>query len=68
MLDTEAVARKWSVKKVFLKIWQNSHEKPLLDSSFNKVAVVGPVTLLKKRLQRRCFLVNFAKFLRISFL
>ena len=33
---------------------------------FNKVA--GPATLLKKRLGRRCFLMNFAKSLRTSFL
>ena len=31
---------------------------------FNKVAVLRPATLLKKRLWRRCFPVNFAKFLR----
>ena len=36
--------------------------------SFNKVAGLRPATLLKKRLWHRCFPVNFAKFLRISFL
>ena len=35
---------------------------------FNKVAGLGPVTLFKKRLWHRCFSVNFAKFLRITFL
>ena len=35
---------------------------------FNKVAGLGPPTLLKKRLLHRCFPVNFAKFLRIPFL
>ena len=33
---------------------------------FNKVAG-APATLLKKRLWHKCFLVNFAKFLRTSF-
>ena len=32
--------------------------------SFNKVSGLRPATLLKKRLWHRCFLVNFAKFLR----
>ena len=35
---------------------------------FNKVAGLRPVTLLKKRLWHRYFPVNFAKFLRTSFL
>ena len=35
---------------------------------FNKVAGLRPATLLKKRLWQRCFLVNFAKFLRTPFL
>ena len=35
---------------------------------FNKVAGIRPATLLKKRHRRRCFLVNFAKFLRTPFL
>ena len=35
---------------------------------FNKVAGPRPTTLLKKRLWHRCFLVNFAKFLRTHFL
>ena len=34
----------------------------------NKVAGLRPATLLKKRLWRRCFPVNFAKFLRTPFL
>ena len=36
--------------------------------SFNKVAGIWPATLLKKTLWHRCFLVNFAKFLRTPFL
>ena len=35
---------------------------------FNKVADLSPATLLKKRLWRSCFPVNFAKFLRTAFL
>ena len=35
---------------------------------FNKVAVLRPTTLLKKRLWNRCFPVNFAKFLKAPFL
>ena len=35
---------------------------------FNIVAGRRPATLLKKRLQHICFPVNFAKFLRASFL
>ena len=34
---------------------------------FNKVAGLRPVTLLKKKLQHRCFPVNFAKILRVPF-
>ena len=43
--------------------------KHLCQSHFlNKVAYLRPATLLKKRLWRRCFPVNFAKFLRAPFL
>ena len=35
---------------------------------FNKVAGLRSATLLKKRLLYRCFPVNFAKFLRTTFL
>ena len=34
---------------------------------FNKVADLRPAILLKKRLWHRCFVVNFAKFLRTPF-
>ena len=34
---------------------------------FKKVASLRPATLLKKRLCRRCFPVNFVKFLRTPF-
>ena len=58
-----------SIKKVFLKISQNSQENICaIVSFFNKVASPRPATLLKKRLWHRCFPVNFAKFLRTPFL
>ena len=58
---TEAVVQKCSVKKVFLKMSQNSQENI-------RVRVLRPPTLLKKRFWHRCFPVNFAKFLRTPFL
>ena len=54
----EAVAQRCFVNKVFLEISQNSREN----------TVPRPATLLKKRLLRRCFPVNFVKFLRTHFL
>ena len=54
---------------MFLEISQNSQENTCARVSFfNKVADLRPATLLKKRLWHRCLPVNFAKFLRISFL
>ena len=50
----EAVAGRCSVKKVLLEIWRNWQSLS--------------ATLLKKKLWRRCFPVNFAKFLRTLFL
>ena len=35
---------------------------------FNVVAGLIPITLLKKRLGHRCFLVNLSKFLRTPFI
>ena len=54
MPNSEAVARRCSIKKVFLEILQNSQE--------NTCARV------KKSLWHRCFPVNFAKFLSTPFL
>ena len=52
-----------SVKKATVKSFAKFTGKHLCWSlSFNRVAVLKPVTLLKKRLQHRCFPVNFAKF------
>ena len=57
VLLKEAVAKKCSVKKVFIEILQNSRENTCARVSF-----------LIKRLWHRCFLVNFVKFLRTLFL
>ena len=38
-----------------------------LESPFNKVAGLKACNFIKKRLQHRCFLVKFAKFLRTLF-
>ena len=40
----------------------------MLESLFYKVADLRPATLLKKRLQHRCFPVNFARVLGAPFL
>ena len=56
-------------KKGFLKKFHKIHLKtPVLESYFNGVSGLKAVTLLKKRLQHRCFQVNFMKFLRTPFL
>ena len=53
--------RKCSIKKMFLKILQNSQKKHLHWSLFIiKLQGSGPI---KKRFQHRCFPVDFAKFL-----
>ena len=54
--DSEAVVWRCSVERVLLKISKNSQENTCARFSF-----------LKKRLWRRCFPVNFAKFLRRLF-
>ena len=58
--NLEAVTRSCPVKMVFLKISKNSKE--------NSCVGLRPATLLKKRLQHRCFPVNFVKYLRTPFL
>ena len=58
-----------SVRKGVLRNFAKFTGKHLRQSLFfNKVAVLRPATLLKKRLWHRCFPVNFAKFLRTPFL
>ena len=59
--------RRCSVKNGALRNFAKFTGKPLCPSLFfNKVA--GTATLLKKRLWRRCFPVDFVKFLRTPFL
>ena len=64
---SEAASRWCSIKKVFLEISQNSQENTCARVPFNKVAGLA-YNFIKKRLWRRCFPVNFAKFLRTPFL
>ena len=62
----EAVARKCSVKKGFLKKSQKfSREHLCPNFLFNEFAGWNPTTLLKERCHHGCFLVNFANILRI---
>ena len=60
----EAVIRRCSIEKAFLKILQTRRKHLSLSLFFNKVVGLRTATLLTKKLRRRCFLVNFAKFLR----
>ena len=65
---TEAVAQRCSVKKVFLEISQNSEENTCARISLLiKLQTFRPATSLKEILWHRCFLMNFAKFLRTPF-
>ena len=69
MMDSEAVARRCSMKKGVLKTFTKFTGKDLCQSLFfNKVAALRPATLLKNRLWHRCFPVNFVTFLRTLFL
>ena len=55
-----------SIKKGVLRIFARFTGKHLCRSLFfNKVAGLRPATLLKKRLWRRCFPMNFTNFLRV---
>ena len=51
-----------------LEISQNLQENTCARASFLIKKGLKPATLLKKRLWRRCFPVNFAKFLNSLFL
>ena len=58
-----------SMKKCVLRNFTKFTRKHLCQSLFfNKAAGVRLATFSKKRLWQRCFPVNFAKFLRTSFL
>ena len=66
-INTKAVVQRFSVKKVFLEITQNSQENTYARVSFLIKLQASESALLKKRLWHRCFPVNFAKFLRATF-
>ena len=55
VLNTEAVAKRCSVKNVFLQISENSQENPVLES-------------LKEETRAQVFPVHFEKFVTITFL
>ena len=62
--------RRCSVNKTVLRNFAKFTGKHLCQSLFLlklQTSVLRPATLLKKRLWHRCFLVNFAKFLRTPF-
>ena len=63
---SEAVFRRCSSKQVFLNILQIHREAPVLESLFNKVTGLRPVTcnFSKMRLQHRRFPAKFVKLLR----
>ena len=64
---SKAAARGVLWKKVLLEISQNSQENTCARVSFLIKLQTPPATLLKKSLWRRCFPVNFAKFLGTPF-
>ena len=67
-LSTEVTTGGVLWKKVFLEILQKFKGKHHCRSLFfNKVADLGPTTLLRNGLRHRRFPVNFVKFLRTSF-
>ena len=57
-----------SIRKAVFRNFAKFTENICQSLFFNKVAVLGLTTLLKKRLWHRCFPVDFAKFLRTPFL
>ena len=58
----EAVARRCSVKNVFLKISQNSQENTCRVLFSSKAVGLRLATLLKENLRHRCFPVNLRNF------
>ena len=66
--ESEAVVLSYSVKKLFLRNFAKFTGKHPCQSLFFYKVGLRPATLLNKSLWHRCFPVNFAKFLRTSFL
>ena len=68
IFKSEAVTRRWSVKKAVLRNFTKYTWKHVCyNFFFNRVTGLGPLALLKKRLWHRCFPVIFVKFLRSRF-
>ena len=65
MASPEAVIKRCSIKKLLLKLRTGKYD---CRSLFNKVVGHQTCNFIKKRLQYRCFPVNFAKFLGTSIL
>ena len=61
---TRSSHRRCSLKKMFQKFRKLHRKTPVLESLFNKVAGLKTCNLIKKRFQRRCFLLKFLKFFR----
>ena len=59
--------RRYSIKKVLIKISQNSQENTYAKVSFLIKLQTTPATLLKTRQWHRRFPANFAKFVRATF-
>ena len=59
--------RRYFFQKVFLKFHKIHRNICVWSLYFNKVTGLRPATLWKKRLQHRCFPVNFVKFLGTPF-
>ena len=65
---SEAVTRRRSIKKVFLKISQNSQETTCVGGSFfNKAEGLKPATLLKKETPTQLFSCELCEIFRSSF-
>ena len=55
-------------KRSFLKFWKLHWKTSVLESLFNKAAGLKACSLIKKRLQHKCFPLKFAKFLKTPIL
>ena len=55
------------LKMLFLKSSQYPQQTPALGLLFKNVAGLKACNVIKKRLRRRCFIVNIAKFLILTF-
>ena len=67
LYKSEAVAWRYSVKTVFLKILKNSKENNCVGVFLKLSCIPDAYNFIKKRLSHRCILMNFADFSRIPF-